>query len=56
MTRVICDQVLRTKLQNLSGQVEICDETGRILVFFIPWLRLIKPFTRKPSPRLPMRN
>jgi hypothetical protein len=31
MTRVIVDEVLRSKLHNLSLPLELCDESGRVL-------------------------
>ena len=35
MSRVIADQRLREKLHNLESSVEICDEAGRTLGFFL---------------------
>jgi len=31
MTKIICDAVLREKLQGLSEPMELCDELGRVL-------------------------
>ncbi len=31
MTKIICDAVLREKLQGLSEPMELCDEFGRVL-------------------------
>jgi hypothetical protein len=36
MTRVIVDPVLRSLLHGLSGQVELCDESGQTLGYFLP--------------------
>ena len=35
MSRVIADQPLRERLHNLESSVEICDEAGRTLGFFL---------------------
>ena len=36
MTRVVVDAAFRSKLDDLDGLVELCDETGRILGYFHP--------------------
>jgi hypothetical protein len=36
MDRVILDEVLRSKLRNLNGELEICDETGNTIGHFLP--------------------
>ena len=36
MTRVVVDDVLRARLAGLMDQVELCDESGRVLGHFIP--------------------
>lgn len=36
MTKVTVDPTLRSKLHNLEGQVELCDESGRTLGHFLP--------------------
>jgi hypothetical protein len=38
MTQILLDSVLRSKLQNLSGPLELCDESGNILARVIPVL------------------
>jgi hypothetical protein len=40
MTRVIVDEVLRSKLHNLSQPLELCDESGRVLGRVFPTLDL----------------
>ncbi len=36
MTKIIVDPSLRTKLDNLTQPVELCDESGRVLGRFLP--------------------
>jgi hypothetical protein len=36
MTRITADASLLAKLDNLSGVVQLCDETGRTLGYFHP--------------------
>jgi hypothetical protein len=36
MTRVVADDMLRTKLCDLTQPVEICDNAGRVLGHFMP--------------------
>ncbi|MFQ5734726.1 MAG: hypothetical protein ACE5KM_22560 [Planctomycetaceae bacterium] len=36
MNKVIVDEELRTRLQNLDVQIEFCDETGATLGYFRP--------------------
>ena len=36
MTRIIVDQSLRNRLNNLSEPVELCDESGRVLGRLFP--------------------
>ncbi len=36
MTKVTIDSSLRTKLNGLDQQMELCDETGRTLGHFLP--------------------
>jgi hypothetical protein len=36
MTRVTLDQVLRTKLHNLTDAIELCDESGRVVARVYP--------------------
>jgi hypothetical protein len=36
MTRVVVDDVMRARLGGLTDQVELCDESGRVLGHFIP--------------------
>jgi hypothetical protein len=38
MTKVICDAVLREKLHDLTGPLELCDESGHILARVVPVL------------------
>jgi hypothetical protein len=35
MTKVIADPELRAKLNGLNQQMEVCDETGRTLGYFL---------------------
>jgi hypothetical protein len=36
MSKVILDEVLRSKLNGLNEQVEVCDETGRTVGHYVP--------------------
>jgi hypothetical protein len=36
MTKVIVDEALRSKLNGLNEQMELCDESGRKLGHFLP--------------------
>jgi hypothetical protein len=36
MTKVILDDALRSKLRDFRHRLEICDETGRIVGYFLP--------------------
>ena len=36
MNRVVLDQSLRSKLNNLDSQLELCDESGRVVGYFVP--------------------
>ena len=36
MTRIIVDEMLRSKLHNLVRPLELCDDSGRILARLIP--------------------
>jgi hypothetical protein len=36
MTKVIVDDTLRSKLDGLDTEVELCDEAGRTLGHFVP--------------------
>ena len=36
MTRVICDEAMRAKLDHGDEHVELCDESGRTLGYFVP--------------------
>jgi hypothetical protein len=36
MTRILADDLLRSKLNNLAEKLEICDADGNILGFFVP--------------------
>jgi len=36
MNRIVVDQTLRTKLQNLDARLEFCDEAGAVLGYFVP--------------------
>jgi hypothetical protein len=36
MTRIVIDQSIRSKISNLAEQVELCDETGRTVGYFLP--------------------
>lgn len=36
MDRVTADEVLRSKLGNFTGPLEVCDEKGKIVGHFLP--------------------
>ncbi len=36
MTRVVCDNVLQLKLDDLKNEFEVCDKSGRVLGRFLP--------------------
>ena len=36
MSKVIVDETLRSKLNGLNTELELCDETGRVLGHFLP--------------------
>jgi hypothetical protein len=36
MTRVVIDQSIRSKLNDLGQQIELCDESGRTVGYFLP--------------------
>ena len=36
MHKVVLDQSWRSKLNHLDAQVELCDETGRTVGYFLP--------------------
>jgi hypothetical protein len=36
MTTVLADDLLRSRLNNLAERLQICDEQGNILGFFVP--------------------
>jgi hypothetical protein len=36
MSRVTLDQSLRSKLNDLESQTEICDEAGQIVGYYVP--------------------
>ncbi len=40
MTKLVADAALHAKLQGLKEMVEICDESGNVLGFFHPIMRL----------------
>ncbi|HJT77265.1 MAG TPA: hypothetical protein VJ739_08685 [Gemmataceae bacterium] len=42
MTRILVDEVLRGKLCNLTEDLELCDESGRVLARVLPELDLSK--------------
>ena len=37
MIRITVDQSLSSKLAGLNGQVELCDQAGNTLGFFLTW-------------------
>lgn len=40
MTRIILDEAMRAKLQNLKEPLELCDESGRALARVLPIIDL----------------
>jgi len=36
MNRIVVDQVLRSRLRNLDARLELCDEAGIVLGYFVP--------------------
>jgi hypothetical protein len=40
MTRVIVDDILQSKLRNLTEPLELCDPAGRVLGRFVPEIDL----------------
>ncbi len=40
MTRVIVDEVLRSKLHNLTEPLELCDASGNVLASLVPTIDL----------------
>ncbi len=36
MNRIIVDQSLRSRLNNLQSRLELCDESGETLGYFVP--------------------
>lgn len=36
MTRIVVDEILRTRLNGLDQQVEFCDESGHTMGHFLP--------------------
>ncbi|HEV2968994.1 MAG TPA: hypothetical protein VGY55_03325 [Pirellulales bacterium] len=36
MTKVVIDKSIRSTFSNLGEQIELCDETGRTLGYFLP--------------------
>ncbi len=49
MQRIICDAVLREKLQDLTESVELCDESGIVLGRIVPALDLELDYFRAPQ-------
>lgn len=46
MSKVILDEALRSKLNGLNEQLELCDEAGRTLGHFLPighYLKMMYP-------------
>ena len=48
MTKIIVDEVLRSKLRNLSEPLDLCDESGRVLARVTPELDLSKYGPKEP--------
>ena len=40
MTRVVVDDILRSKLHNLTEPLELCDPSGRVLGHLVPTIDL----------------
>ena len=36
MTRILVDEVLRSKLLNLDQRIELCDDSGRVVARVLP--------------------
>ena len=36
MNKIVIDKDLRTRLDNLDTELELCDESGRTLGYFVP--------------------
>lgn len=49
MTRIIVDQALRSKLNNLTEPLELCDESGQVLAQILP-VSLMAQFERWEPP------
>jgi hypothetical protein len=49
MTRIIVDEVLRSKLHNFAQPLELCDASGRILARLIPQIDAPQFVPREPS-------
>jgi hypothetical protein len=47
MTRVIADATLPNRVRTVTDALEICDESGRILGYFHPAVRVTSPFSRE---------
>lgn len=50
MTRVIADKSLRKQFGDFHQQIELCDENGQTLGFFVPCLPQFKPPAGTTSP------
>jgi hypothetical protein len=53
MTRVIADTILRKHFGDFHHQVELCDESGQTVGFFVPCLPQFKPPADIQSPYSP---
>jgi len=42
MSRIIVDEVLRSKLKNLGEPLELCDPSGQVLAHLIPKLNPVE--------------
>jgi hypothetical protein len=49
MTRIIVDEVLRSKLRDFVQPLELCDASGRILARLIPHIDACQFVPREPS-------
>jgi len=47
MTRVIADATLPTRLRAVTDALEICDESGKLLGYFHPAVRVTSPLSRE---------
>ena len=54
MTRVILDEILRSKLHNLTEPLELCDESGHVVAAWFPSSTC--PSTSSGNRRLTKRN